>query len=136
MKKQLCIVIFFLCATFAFCDEMSALKFIVRNNPITRDASFTEPKGTGFDIENESSLLSILLIRLYQVVISPQTPPSCIFYPSCSQYGLLSIKKYGVILGILMTADRLERCNRGALRGYPFHPETGRRFDPPERNIP
>ncbi|MDD2889910.1 MAG: membrane protein insertion efficiency factor YidD [bacterium] len=51
------------------------------------------------------------LIRVYQVVISPRQGEVCNFTPSCSHYGYEAVEKKGIIEGILMTADRLERCN-------------------------
>ncbi|HHV72165.1 MAG TPA: membrane protein insertion efficiency factor YidD [Clostridia bacterium] len=57
----------------------------------------------------------IFLIWLYQKFISPLKPPSCRFYPSCSQYAMEAIRKYGVFKGSLMAAYRLVRCN-------PFNP--------------
>jgi hypothetical protein len=55
------------------------------------------------------------LIRFYQVAISPLKPPSCRFYPTCSQYGLEAIKRFGPIKGGYLTIKRLLKC-------HPFHP--------------
>ncbi|MTH54433.1 membrane protein insertion efficiency factor YidD [Bacillus mangrovi] len=64
------------------------------------------------------------LIRFYQKFISPMTPPSCRFYPTCSNYGLEAIQKHGAIKGSYMTVMRILRCN-------PMHPGG---FDPvPEK---
>ncbi|MEH7097650.1 membrane protein insertion efficiency factor YidD [Neobacillus vireti] len=57
----------------------------------------------------------ILLIRFYQVVISPIKPPSCRFYPTCSQYGLDAIQRFGAIKGGWLTIKRISKC-------HPFHP--------------
>jgi putative membrane protein insertion efficiency factor len=59
--------------------------------------------------------LFILLIRCYQVVISPGLPSSCRFAPSCSQYALDAIRRHGAIRGGLLGAWRLLRC-------HPWHP--------------
>ena len=56
------------------------------------------------------SLLGTKLIRVYQVVFSSRQGDVCNFTPSCSNYAYKAIKKHGP-LGILMTFDRLERCN-------------------------
>jgi len=56
-----------------------------------------------------------LLIRGYQRVISPALPPSCRFTPSCSQYTLEAVTRYGVLRGGWMGARRIARC-------HPFHP--------------
>jgi putative membrane protein insertion efficiency factor len=112
------------------------LAFILAHNPIGKAPDTKEPRGAGFDVTNEVTVYGMLLVRFYQLVLSPQTPPSCNFSPSCSQFGLMAIKKYGFFLGILMASDRLQRCNGRSLEHYPIYPPTGKRYDPPERNIP
>lgn len=59
--------------------------------------------------------LSILLIRLYQLVISPGLPSSCRFAPSCSAYTLEAVQRHGALWGIWLGARRLVRC-------HPWHP--------------
>ncbi|WP_219621326.1 membrane protein insertion efficiency factor YidD [Neobacillus cucumis] len=56
----------------------------------------------------------ILLIRFYQVAISPIKPPSCRFYPTCSHYGLEAIQRFGAIKGGWLTVKRIAKC-------HPFH---------------
>lgn len=130
------LVVAILLAQPAFGDEPPGLSFVLEHNPPVREARYSEPKGVEPAGAGDASLLAFALIRLYQVFLSPQTPPACNFYPSCSQYGLLSVQRYGVIVGMLMAADRLLRCNGRGLAAYPLHRETGRRYDPPERNSP
>ncbi len=55
--------------------------------------------------------IALLLIRAYQIVLSPLLPPSCRFYPSCSQYGYEAFEKYGIFKGAWLTAWRILRCN-------------------------
>lgn len=50
-------------------------------------------------------------IRVYQMTLSPLLPSSCKFTPTCSQYGLDCIRKYGTLRGSLLTAWRLARCS-------------------------
>ena len=65
------------------------------------------------------------IIKFYQKLISPLTPPSCRFYPTCSHYGLEAIEKHGAIKGSWLAIRRISKC-------HPFH-EGG--FDPvPEKN--
>ncbi|MFQ5707927.1 MAG: membrane protein insertion efficiency factor YidD [bacterium] len=59
--------------------------------------------------------IAIALVKLYQVFISPLFPPSCRFYPSCSEYAVQSIKKFGLLKGVWYTAKRISKC-------HPFHP--------------
>ena len=62
--------------------------------------------------------LLLKLIRFYQVAISPWTPPSCIYTPTCSHYGYEAIKKYGALSGGWMTLKRIARCHPFARGGY------------------
>ena len=50
-------------------------------------------------------------IRLYQMTLSPALPTSCRFTPTCSQYGLEAIRKYGTLKGGVLTTWRILRCN-------------------------
>ncbi|MCL6648854.1 MAG: membrane protein insertion efficiency factor YidD [Chloroflexi bacterium] len=64
------------------------------------------------------SWLAIGLIRLYQRTLSRVLPPSCRFLPSCSQYAVEAIAKYGVLRGGWLTAGRIVRCNPWSAGGY------------------
>ncbi|MCC9089308.1 MULTISPECIES: membrane protein insertion efficiency factor YidD [Bacillus] len=55
------------------------------------------------------------MIRFYQKYISPLTPPSCRFYPTCSNYGLEAIKTHGALKGGWLTIKRILKC-------HPLHP--------------
>ncbi|WP_018922335.1 membrane protein insertion efficiency factor YidD [Salsuginibacillus kocurii] len=59
--------------------------------------------------------LLIMPIRAYQKWISPLTPPTCRFYPTCSQYGIEAIRGHGAVKGGLLLLKRLLKC-------HPFHP--------------
>lgn len=62
--------------------------------------------------------VAMLLIRGYQKGISPFLPPSCRFFPSCSEYGYQAIEKYGIIRGGAMAVWRVLRCNPFGKGGY------------------
>ncbi|WP_024832693.1 membrane protein insertion efficiency factor YidD [Ruminiclostridium josui] len=63
----------------------------------------------------------IILIRFYQKFISPlKMRPTCRFYPTCSQYAIEAITKYGCIKGSYLAIKRILKC-------HPFHPGG---FDP------
>jgi uncharacterized protein len=53
----------------------------------------------------------LVLIRVYQLVISPWTASACRYYPSCSQYALVAIKRHGVVRGGWLALRRLGRCH-------------------------
>jgi uncharacterized protein len=56
----------------------------------------------------------VMAVRLYQICISPALGPRCRFYPSCSQYSLLALQKYGALSGLKMSVQRICKC-------HPFH---------------
>ncbi len=60
----------------------------------------------------------ILPIRLYQVAISPYTPPSCRFIPSCSEYARQAIAKHGPLKGSALALWRILRCHPWGGSGY------------------
>lgn len=59
--------------------------------------------------------IALKLIRVYQIILSPIFPPSCRYYPTCSNYGYEAIEKYGIIKGGWMAIRRILRC-------HPFRP--------------
>lgn len=59
-----------------------------------------------------------LLIRFYQICISPLFPSSCRFYPTCSSYALEAVQKYGPWNGIVLAVKRIIRCNPYCKGGY------------------
>ena len=60
----------------------------------------------------------IRLIRLYKKYISPGLPPSCKYLPTCSDYAIDAIMKYGAFRGSFMAAWRILRCNPFSKGGY------------------
>ena len=59
--------------------------------------------------------LAIALIRLYQWTISPLLGRNCRFHPSCSQYALEAIERFGILRGSWLAVTRIGRC-------HPWHP--------------
>ncbi|MFA6001492.1 MAG: membrane protein insertion efficiency factor YidD [Thermoleophilia bacterium] len=55
--------------------------------------------------------IPILLIGLYQRLISPLIPQRCKYYPSCSAYSIQAVKEWGIVRGSVMSVWRLLRCN-------------------------
>jgi hypothetical protein len=56
----------------------------------------------------------LLLIRMYQTVLSPVLGPACRYVPSCSEYACQAIERYGLRKGLWLATKRLMRC-------HPFH---------------
>jgi putative membrane protein insertion efficiency factor len=61
---------------------------------------------------------AIRLIRAYQRVLSPLLGPRCKYHPSCSEYALQAIDRYGILRGSVLAAWRLLRCNPFSHGGY------------------
>lgn len=81
---------------------------------------------------SEIKLLFVGLIRAYQLTISSQDMPTCVFHPSCSRFSSMAFQRAGMIKGSLLTFDRLQRCN-GIPAGrmpYKFNFELGKFLDP------
>ncbi len=57
----------------------------------------------------------VLMVRGYQVALSPLLPSSCRYYPSCSAYAIEALEKYGALRGSWLAARRIARC-------HPFRP--------------
>lgn len=62
--------------------------------------------------------LFIFIITLYRVFISPLKPPTCRFVPTCSEYAIMAIEKYGVLRGTAKAIWRILRCNPFCRGGY------------------
>ena len=60
----------------------------------------------------------ILLIKIYQLFISPLFPSSCRFTPTCSQYALEAIKRHGIFKGGFLTLKRISKCHPWGKNGY------------------
>jgi putative membrane protein insertion efficiency factor len=70
------------------------------------------------------NMVLCMIIRFYQLFVSPFLPRVCRFYPSCSNYAKEAIKTYGTARGVLLAVRRLSRC----------HPLGPSGFDPVPRN--
>lgn len=60
----------------------------------------------------------LLLVRFYQLCISPLKPPACRFTPTCSQYAMIALKKYGPFKGGYLAVRRILRCHPWGGSGY------------------
>lgn len=66
------------------------------------------------------------LIRLYQLLISPFLPHSCRFTPTCSQYALEAINRFGACKGLILFLKRLIKCHPWGRSGYDPVPPLNR----------
>ena len=64
------------------------------------------------------SLPLILLVKIYQLVISPWLGPKCRFNPSCSHYAIEAFNKHGIFRGFWLTLKRIARCHPWGGSGY------------------
>ena len=67
--------------------------------------------------------LFLAMIRFYRKNISPLRPPCCRFIPTCSQYALEAIEKYGALKGGWLALRRLSKC-------HPLHRQKSIEYDP------
>ena len=71
---------------------------------------------------NELQMVFSGLFLFYKFAISSQDYNRCAFHPSCSEFGLLAVKKHGALIGMLATVDRLQRCNGMSPENYETDP--------------
>lgn len=62
--------------------------------------------------------LAVGAVRFYQRALSPLLPDACIYFPTCSQYAVEAIEKYGVLQGCWLAFRRILRCNPLHVGGY------------------
>ena len=71
--------------------------------------------------------LLVAPIRFYQRFITPYTPATCRYFPTCSAYAVTALRTRGVVVGTLLTIWRLLRCNPWSDGGVDHVPTTGLR---------
>jgi len=62
--------------------------------------------------------LVLAALRFYKVAVSPMLPPACRYTPTCSEYAMEAVDRYGALRGGLMTVTRILRCHPCARGGY------------------
>lgn len=60
----------------------------------------------------------LLLVKIYQYLISPLTPSSCRFHPTCSEYAVQALKKHGPFKGLALSVKRILKCHPWGKSGY------------------
>ena len=76
----------------------------------------------------------VLLLRGYQRWISPAFGPRCRYYPSCSEYAIQAVKRFGILRGTLLATWRVLRCNPWSHGG--FDPVDDQRVFAPKTTAP
>jgi putative membrane protein insertion efficiency factor len=69
-------------------------------------------------VRNFPKLVALQLLRGYKWAISPLFPPACRYVPTCSEYAMEAVERFGVLRGGLMSVLRLLRCHPFAHGGY------------------
>ena len=72
--------------------------------------------------------LAILLVKLYQKIISPLKSPCCRFYPTCSAYAIEAFRKRGFLVGLWLTIRRILRCNPFCRPGFDPVPDRRAKY--------
>lgn len=62
--------------------------------------------------------LAVLPIRAYQMLLSPMVGQRCRYYPSCSEYAVQAVQRFGILRGLVLAGWRLLRCNPWSPGGY------------------
>ena len=85
---------------------------------MTPDASDDDKALAKTSTWNPLAWFAIFMVRLYQQILSPLLPPSCRYRPTCSQYTLIALRRYGLIKGGWLGLKRISRCHPFRSGGY------------------
>lgn len=77
------------------------------------------------DRPSPAAWLLIAPIRFYQRFITPYTPATCRYYPTCSAYAVTALRRRGAVVGTVLTVWRLLRCNPWSDGGLDYVPDRG-----------
>ncbi len=126
-KINIIIIISTLCVLSELYSQQTDIELIKQtiffdNKFEKRKIKFMLPKSRNPVIRYNPVSLSVgSMFYLYQKLISVQLSTNCMYNPSCSEFGIIAIKQYGLIKGVPLAADRLMRCNKlGALDVHPL----------------
>jgi putative membrane protein insertion efficiency factor len=128
MKK----LIFAAAFALSLCGSLFAYWDCEWDTPVPVDPYCSDSLNGALTGETSSIKIAALAwLRFYQLTLSGNTGGKCAFYPNCSRYGFFCVKKYGALKGILMSAERVSRCNPW-VAGYGIDDNSGLFYDPPE----
>ncbi|MAC42069.1 MAG: hypothetical protein CMJ05_09815 [Pelagibacterales bacterium] len=126
-KMKTTITILILTINIGYSQNISDKELIIKS------ITFEEKKENYYEkIENDKMIDHIFssFFFVYKTFISSQDGAVCSFHPSCSEYGITSIKKNGLLEGVLMTSDRLLRCNGLSPEKYDLIIDKNLLYDP------
>ncbi len=98
-----------------------------RSQPSSADRGAVMSRGAAATVQRVLAAPLIGVIVFYQRVISPMTPPTCRYYPSCSAYALTAIQRFGPFKGTWLAVKRLVRCHPWTAGGVDHVPRGARR---------
>ena len=78
--------------------------------------------------------VAVAPIKLYQRLISPMVGQRCKYYPSCSEYAVEAVQRFGILRGLVLAAWRVLRCNPWSRGG--FDPVEDQRLFSPKAPVP
>lgn len=103
-------------------NEASAQVNLYRN--VMPDGNIKKEYSEAKNNKNEVQVVFSGLFLMYKTFFSSQDLTVCTFTPSCSEFGILAVKKFGVVRGGVMTMDRLTRCNGLTPQNYEIDKKT------------
>lgn len=122
MKMKYIVIKFLLLSLLLSKNEAHAQVSLYRN--VLPDGNI---KKEYVEVKNNTSEVQVVfsgLFLFYKTFFSSQDLTVCTFTPSCSEYGILAVKKFGMVKGGMMTMDRLTRCNGLSPQNYEFDKTT------------
>jgi putative membrane protein insertion efficiency factor len=144
--NRLLLVAFFASFGFTCSAQKASVKQDIELIHTHLDQSYSDNSERPYIYRNETSFIKkfnpfgLLLggsLYVYQNVFSKHISADCLFTPSCSEFSKQAIKEYGLLKGVLLSIDRVNRCNRIAaedLKHYSPDPKTNRYPDPVSRH--
>lgn len=103
---------------------MNSLKLTSKENLLRGNVPVQIAKNILLFISNTLSSVFKGIIKGYKIIISPLLPPSCKFYPTCSEYSYDAIERFGPVRGLFLSIKRIVRCSGLSNGGYDPLPES------------
>jgi uncharacterized protein len=111
-------------------QSVSEINLMRQINPVIKKTKLKDKYEKVQQNKNELQFIFSGMFLVYKDFFSSQDSKTCTFHPSCSEYGLLAVKKFGIIKGVFSGFDRMTRCHLFEKDNYPMHPEYNLLHDP------